>query len=131
VDPPRGNPYDEPGYFESPYDRSFIVTKNLSGQATDEPGGGLLGRLSMLSQQGRFQPAIDSVSTLNGAPEYRLQGGLLGRLLALQMQQNQVQPMAESNGQTPEAWDDMQSSQARRPIRSLVARILSEQSDDQ
>src|SRR6202795_3911716 len=47
VDPPRGNPYNEPGYFEFPYDRSFIVTKNLSGQATDEPGGGLLGRLSM------------------------------------------------------------------------------------
>jgi hypothetical protein len=57
-------------------------------------------------------------------------GGLLGRLLALQIQQSQVRPMAESPGQTPGASDDVQSSESRRPIRSLVARILSDQSDD-
>jgi hypothetical protein len=79
VAPPRGNPYNVPGYFEEPYDRSFIVTNNLSRQTEDQ-----------------------------------LSGGLLGRLLALQMQQSQVQPIAESNGRPPQAPDVV-------PSRRLVA----------
>jgi hypothetical protein len=87
VDPPMGNPRNFP-------DRKFVVTENISQHATDEPGGGLPGMLlRALMQQGQVQLGTDSVSDLDGAPEYRPelnpetsstpQGGLLGRLLAL------------------------------------------------
>jgi hypothetical protein len=120
VDPPRGNPYNEPGCFEHPYDRSFIVTNNLSRQTGDEPSGGLLGRLNALMLERQIQPAAGSASIPDGASEYHpetsgsLHGGLLGRLLALQMQQSQVQP--ESNGRPPQTPDVV-------PSRRLVARF--------
>jgi hypothetical protein len=89
VDPSEKNPYNDPDF-----DPNFLVTKNLSGQTGDEPVGGLLGMLLRgLMQQGQVQQGDDSVSIPNDAPEYSPdshgspQGGLLGRLLALQDEQ--------------------------------------------
>jgi hypothetical protein len=90
VDPSEKNPYNDPDF-----NPNFFVTKNISEQAGGEPGG-----------------------------------GLLGRLLAL-MQQGQVQPIAEDGTQSPQTPRLVESTQARRPIRSLSTRILSDQSDDQ
>lgn len=86
VEPSERNPYNDLDY--SP----FIVTDNPSAKSGDEPSmGGLPGMLlRAMMQQGQVQPGVDSASITSGAPEYNSdgygspQGGLLGRLLALQ-----------------------------------------------
>jgi hypothetical protein len=85
VDPPKGNPFNN-------RNGRFVVTENLSRQVGDESGGGLLGRLLALMQQGQVRSGADSVSTSNGVPEnnsdsYGSPQGLLGRLFALQDEQ--------------------------------------------
>jgi hypothetical protein len=83
--PPERNPYNDPDY------SLFIVTDGISGKVGKESGdGGLLGMLRAMMQQGQAQSGADSVSVPNNRPEYNsnsdgsLQGGLVGRLLALQ-----------------------------------------------
>src|SRR6266403_4645301 len=72
-----------------------------------EGAGGFLGRLQAIVESGQIQPGADSGSPSTGAPGFdpgnydSPQGGLLGRLMALQMQQSQVEPGAELSPQIP------------------------------
>lgn len=70
--------------------------------------GGLSGMLRRTMQQRSLEPrGVNFGPTPGAAPEYNLnsysslQGGLLGRLQALQAEQNRYRSVAESNGQTP------------------------------
>src|SRR2546423_1082297 len=69
-----------------------------------ERTSGLLGRLQTIVQQGGVPSAVDFGSPANAAPEYSPetsfspQGGLLGRLIALQAQQSRYQPVAMNSG---------------------------------
>ncbi len=119
-------------------DDQLPSTSSDSSASYVDQGGGLLGMLLRGMQQGRGQPNVDSSSDSNGAPEVDSgnydapQGGLLGKLLAMQTQQNQL--FAGSNGQLP-------SQPANPDIRKLtrvyvntprqVADDPSDQSDDQ
>jgi hypothetical protein len=77
-----------------------------------EGAGGLLGRLQAIVQQGQAQPNADSGSSSNDAPEFNAgnydspQGGLLGRLLALQAEQSPYQPVQATNAPAPYAPGD-------------------------
>jgi len=81
--PPIPPPQEPP-----PYD---LDPSNFPGQGGNEPGG-LLGVLQALMRQNQNQPAAESDSAANSVPKYHFdndgspQGGLLGRLLALQDQ---------------------------------------------
>jgi hypothetical protein len=72
------------------------------------------------------QQGADFGETPNAAPQDSSesygspQGGLLGRLLSLQAEQGQYQPLAGSNGQTPTDWQTPDAGQA--PRARLVVR---------
>jgi hypothetical protein len=73
-------------------------------------GGGLPGMLQRyMQQQGQQQEGVDFGSTPTGAPEYNSdtffspQGGLFGRLLSLQAEQNRYQPVPATEEPTPSA----------------------------
>jgi hypothetical protein len=101
VDPPEHNPYNDPAY--SP----FLVTKALSTKADDAAAGGLLGMLSAMTQQANVRPGANSNDAPNNAPAYEpdsygsAAGGLLGRLLTLQAEQNRYQPNAGTGTAPP------------------------------
>lgn len=85
--------------------------------------GGLLSRLQAMVQQSQVQTSVNSGSTLNGAPEYNSdyydspQGGLLGRLLALQAEQSGYQPTLGNTGRAPSA---LQSPDVRQVSRAPI-----------
>jgi hypothetical protein len=70
-----------------------------------EGAGGLLGRLQAIVQPGQVQPGADWSAASKDAPEFNAgtfdspQGGLFGRLMALQAEQSQYQP--DNNGAVP------------------------------
>jgi hypothetical protein len=81
----------------------------------DQYTGGLLGRLQAMMQPGQISPATDSGSSPNGESSYGgPQDGLLGRLLALQAEQNSYEPIA-SGKPTP--------SESRDPNFRRLARV--------
>jgi hypothetical protein len=96
LDPPERNPYNDPDY--SP----FIVTENLSAKAGYDPDSGLPALLQPVMRRDQAQ-LVGSLP--NAGAEYNpgihdsLQGGLLGRLLALQAEQGRYQPMRGDGGQ--------------------------------
>jgi hypothetical protein len=83
-----------------------------------QDAGGVLGLLQAVMQQSQAQPGADSSSTPNDANSYGSpHGGLLGRLAALQAEQNLYQPFAGSDGQTPPGPRDPNFRQvSRAPI---------------
>jgi hypothetical protein len=93
-----------------------------------------------MQQQSLQQQGADFGSTPNAAPEDSSdsygdpQGGLLGRLLALQAEQRQYQPFAGSEGQTPSESRDpnfRQLSRAPITVRPLGALGPSNRSENQ
>jgi hypothetical protein len=87
-------------------------------------GGGLLGMLLRGMQQDRNQPEVDSRLASNGTPEVDFsgysnpQGGVLGRLAALQPQQS---PSQQSMGSTGLALSDPRNPNFRQLSRVPVA----------
>ena len=82
------------------------ASSDSSGSYVDQ-GGGLLGMLLRGMQQDRDQLNVNSSSGSNGASEADSgnngspQGGLLGKLAALQAQQNPSQPLISNNALAP------------------------------
>jgi hypothetical protein len=94
---------------------------NLDPEPYDaQYSGGLPGRLRAIMQQDQgqayFQPTVGSGATSSGAnSDVSLQGGLLGRLLALQAEPSRYEPLSETDGQAP--------SEPRGPNFRRLARV--------
>jgi len=110
--------------------RSQLSDDQLPSNSSDDPesylgqGGGLLGMLLRGMQQNRDQPGVDSRLASNGASDVDLdsysnpQGGMLGRLAALQPQQSPSQPLMGSNGLAP---SDPRNPNFRQLSRAPIA----------
>jgi hypothetical protein len=96
-------------------------------------GGGLLGMLLRGMQQGQGQSGVDSSSAPNGADgNGSPQGGLLGRLLALQAEQSQPPSFAETNEPTPSESPDPNFREVSRARRAAGPQgTTGNRSDDQ
>jgi hypothetical protein len=110
------------GLSQLPDDQLQSTSPNYPG-SDNSPVGGLLGISLRGMQESRNQPAVDSSLTPNGAPQLDSdgygapQGGLLGRLVALQA--HPYQPFAGANGQVPSQPPD---PNFRRLVGTLVGR---------
>jgi hypothetical protein len=99
---------------------NFRTAQQFDPETDDgQYSGGLLGGLQAMMQQSQgdeyFQPGADSGPTPNGANSDGIpQGGLLGRLAALQAEQSRYQPAPGSNEQTPSASRDPNFRQLAR-----------------
>jgi len=144
IPPPATSPFPDPSTPRLPpipsekIERRDLNPLDFPGQGRNEPGDAYGTVLRNMMPRGQVQSPADSIFAANGTPEYHSnsnespQGGLLGRLIALQEEQNQYRSNPQYGGQaasaasTPLPQDATQSEadQAQQAREAAGARLV-------